>query len=251
MVRRQFSDVLLILADCLDVLPEIACDAVVTDPPYGIKNLSQRRARIGTKGKQLRNPITVSDGLKYRRHEGIIIGDSVPFDPSPWLRWPCVMWGAGYYHERLPRGGWLLWDKKCTGGYEGWDGGDGDMAWMTRQCAPRVFRMVWMGVARGEVEKANGGQNKKSAHPNQKPVALMAWSMEQARIPSTATVCDPYMGSGTTAIACIRTGRKFVGIEKDVKHFETACERVANELAQGVLLPPNDKLRHSPSERKP
>jgi hypothetical protein len=50
------------------------------------------------------------------------------------------------------------------------------------------------------------------------------------------------MGGGTTAIACIRTGRKFVGIEKDAKHFETACERVANELAQGVLLPPNDAL---------
>jgi DNA modification methylase len=79
-------------------------------------------------------------------------------------------------------------------------------------------------------------------HPTQKPTTIMAWCMEQAKIPQGATVCDPYMGSGTTAIACIRTGRKFIGVEKDKRHFETACERIRRELAQGVLLPHNDKL---------
>jgi site-specific DNA-methyltransferase (adenine-specific) len=77
-----------------------------------------------------------------------------------------------------------------------------------------------------------------NSHPTEKPVNLMTYLVETYTNPGD-TVLDCYAGSGTTAIACIRTGRKFVGIEKDVKHFETACERVANELAQGVLLPPN------------
>ncbi len=233
-VLRLSDSVTLILGDCLAHLP-IDCDAVVTDPPYGIANLSEKRARLSSGGRQLRNPITKSDGLKYRKHEGVIIGDAEPFDPSPWLQWPCVLWGAGYYHERLPRGGWLLWDKKCTGGYEGWDGGDGDMAWISRECAPRVFRMVWMGVARGEVEKANGGQNAKSAHPNQKPVALMGWSMDKLRVPVGATVLDPYMGSGSTGLACIRTGRRFIGIECDPVHFKTAELRIRRELEECVF----------------
>jgi len=75
-------------------------------------------------------------------------------------------------------------------------------------------------------------------HATPKPSAMMARCVKSS-CPPGGTVLDPFMGTAPTAIACIRTGRKFVGIEKDVKHFETACERVANELAQGVLLPPN------------
>jgi DNA modification methylase len=59
--------------------------------------------------------------------------------------------------------------------------------------------------------------------------------MEQARVPEGATVLDPYMGSGTTGIACIRTGRKFIGIEIDAGHFATARARLENELRQGLL----------------
>jgi DNA modification methylase len=50
------------------------------------------------------------------------------------------------------------------------------------------------------------------------------------------TILDPFMGSGTTGIACIRTGRRFVGIEKDPTHYATAVERIKNELAQGDLF---------------
>ena len=71
-------------------------------------------------------------------------------------------------------------------------------------------------------------QNK--LHPTQKPVALMAWCMEKAKVPQGATVFDPYMGSGTTAIACLRTGRNFIGVEMDAKHFQTARERIEKEI---------------------
>jgi DNA modification methylase len=73
-------------------------------------------------------------------------------------------------------------------------------------------------------------------HPTQKPVAVMAWCMTQAKVPEGATVLDPYMGSGSTIIAAIRTGRKAIGIEKAPEHFKTACERIKRELAQGDLF---------------
>lgn len=57
----------------------------------------------------------------------------------------------------------------------------------------------------------------------------------RAKVPEGALVLDPYMGSGTTGIACIRTGRRFVGIEIDAGHFATARQRLENELRQGLL----------------
>jgi DNA modification methylase len=60
--------------------------------------------------------------------------------------------------------------------------------------------------------------------------------MDKAKVPEGATVLDPYMGSGSTGIACIRTGRRFIGIEKDPTHYATALARITNELAQGDLF---------------
>ena len=64
----------------------------------------------------------------------------------------------------------------------------------------------------------------------------MAWCMEKAKVSEEETVLDPYMGSGTTGIACIRTNRRFIGIEKDPEHFETARQRIQKELDQGDLF---------------
>jgi len=73
-------------------------------------------------------------------------------------------------------------------------------------------------------------------HPCQKPVPLMAWVMDKAKVPEGATVLDPYMGSGSTIIAAIRTGRRAIGIELDPTHYATAVARIKNELAQGDLF---------------
>jgi DNA modification methylase len=60
--------------------------------------------------------------------------------------------------------------------------------------------------------------------------------MEKAKVPEGGTVLDPYMGSGTTGVACIRTGRNFIGVEKDEKYFEIAAERIRRELVQERLF---------------
>jgi len=80
-------------------------------------------------------------------------------------------------------------------------------------------------------------------HPTQKPLALVAQLTERTK---AETILDPYMGSGTTGIACIRTGRKFVGIEKDPAHYATALERIQRELSQGDLFLGSPNIRHEP-----
>ena len=72
-------------------------------------------------------------------------------------------------------------------------------------------------------------------HPTQKPVRLMVWCLDKH--PKAKTVCDPYMGSGTTGVACAQLGKAFTGIERERKYFDIACERIARAQAQGSLIP--------------
>lgn len=69
-------------------------------------------------------------------------------------------------------------------------------------------------------------------HPTQKPVALMKWCIEQAGVPQRGTILDAFMGSGTTGVAAVQMGRKFIGIEREPKYFDIACRRI--EDAQRV-----------------
>ncbi len=71
-------------------------------------------------------------------------------------------------------------------------------------------------------------------HPTQKPMPLFAYLVASYSQPGQ-TVCDPFMGSGTTGVAAVRLGRNFIGIERDAAHYKTACDRIAHEL-DGALL---------------
>ena len=73
-------------------------------------------------------------------------------------------------------------------------------------------------------------------HPTQKPLRVMEWCL--SFVPDARTVCDPFMGSGTTGVACARMGLHFTGIERERKYFDIACERIARAQAQCQLLPP-------------
>jgi len=83
-----------------------------------------------------------------------------------------------------------------------------------------------------EFDSVNCRSGERTEHPSQKPVELMRYLVDTF---TTGTVCDPFMGSGTTGLACIRTGRKFIGIEKDARFFETARKRLEAELMQGTF----------------
>lgn len=94
-----------------------------------------------------------------------------------------------------------------------------------------------MEYPRSVVRVANPNGDERGHHPTQKPVALMEY-MIRTYTNQGDTVLDNTMGSGTTGVACLNTGRRFIGIERERKYFDIACERIAKAQAQGQLLPP-------------
>jgi site-specific DNA-methyltransferase (adenine-specific)/modification methylase len=71
-------------------------------------------------------------------------------------------------------------------------------------------------------------------HPTMKPLAVMLWSIEKSG--NAETILDPFMGSGTTGVAAIQMGRKFIGIEREPKYFDIACNRIEQAVAQPQLF---------------
>jgi DNA modification methylase len=219
MHKVEFENVTLWHADCLDVLPLLSgVDAVISDPPYGMGYRPQDWKKWdGT--PQAWKPIE---------------GDDTTFNPAPWLLFPIVaLWGASYYLDTLPTGKILVWDKRCGASGDKMFGASIEVAWTNiGNGQAEIKRLLHGGVVNAD---SGNGNNEARMHPTQKPVALMHWTMEQATVPKMATVLDPYMGSASTGIACIRSGRRFIGIEKDAGYFEKACRRIEQELSQGQL----------------
>ena len=220
---EYIGDATLYLGDCLEILPTLGkVDAVVTDPPYGIG--FNNSSRIGCA-----SAVKVAGGV-YGQDWGDIVGDDKPFDPSPWLSFPSViMWGANHYASRLPdSGGWLVWDKLRGGtASEGFNKSAAELAWTNFSGIVRVKSIFWDGYRR-EVEIHQ------HYHPTQKPVALMQWCL--GLIPKALTILDPFMGSGTTGVACAELGRKFIGIEIEEKYFDIACKRIEIAYSQPRLF---------------
>jgi len=202
----------LILGDCREVLPTLSgIDAVVTDPPYGIGYVAP--TGIGARG-------VYAPGLP-RRDYGAIVGDDTPFNPSPWLGFgEVLLWGANHYAHKLPpSAGWLIWDKRD--GMTPNNNSDCEVAWLKGGGSARMFRHLWNGMCQASEKGVS------RTHPTQKPIALMEWCLSFVK---GRAILDPYMGSGTTGVACARLGRQFVGIEIDPRYFDIACRRI--EAAQ-------------------
>lgn len=203
------------LADYRDVLPGLpGVTHIIADPPYG-NDYRQKRSR-----DKLVRPDAV---------HAPIVGNAEPFDPSMLL---CaapvvVLWGANYYADKLPPNGkWLIWDKRENTTPD--DGADVEMAWTNLRGVPRMHRQLWRGICRRGEENVSRGAKK--LHPNQKPVALMDWCLDQAGVTRSSRVVDTHIGSGTTALACLRRGVRFDGMEIDPIHFETTVQRLKHEL---------------------
>ena len=205
--------------DCIEfmkALPDGCVDAVVTDPPYGINLDTNYKAR--GRGR-------LADCSDYPP----IHGDDRPFDPSPWLNYPITaLCGANYYADRLPPSPrWLVWDKRD--GMASNNQADCELIWTNAKGPARVFRHRWNGMIKASERTA------RRCHPTQKPIALMAWVLDQVRVPSGGVVFDPFMGSGTTAVACIATGRHYIGCEISEDYCAIA-ERRIREANGGPLF---------------
>ena len=192
----------LILGDCLQVMGALGrFDACLTDPPYG----------IGIADNPVRQKHARKDwdaaavGLEHLQALRAITSEQ-------------IIWGGNYF-ILPPSRGFLVWDKKQP---ENFSLAMCEQAWWSRDTNAKVFSKSVLGYDK--------------QHPTQKPVALMEWCL--GFLPDAKTILDPFMGSGTTLVACQRMGRHGTGIELDPDYFDIACKRVDEAARQPDLLIP-------------
>jgi DNA modification methylase len=213
--KVEIGSATLYCGDCLEVLPTLGgVDAVVTDPPYGI-GADQAAAKKGGANRWAVHRDTDWDSERPPREI---------FDLILQCSKHQIIWGGNYFTDFLPPTmQWLVWDK----GQRGFSLADCEFAWSSQQKAARIFTLP-RGKALQDGKK----------HPTQKSLDLMRWCM--GFVKDAETICDPFMGSGTTGVAAVMAGKRFIGIERDPGYFEVACERITAAEMQGGLFAPQD-----------
>ena len=203
--------------DCRDILGGLSFDSIVCDPPYGLskilkRNIATRGGWTAVKTKNLHNGGTWAAKDVYK--------DIDWDDETPDLKFllernvPMIVFGGNYF-PLPPSRKFIVWDKaepfyrrsfaECELCYCSFDGN------------ARIIKCIPESIGFGKQAKV---------HPTQKPVAVMQFCISELPKGSGNIVCDPYMGSGTTGVACVNMGRAFIGIEQQRKYFEIACQRI-------------------------
>ena len=211
------GDATLYLGDCLEILPTLPkADAVITDPPYGL-NLGGSESRVSD-GRYVSYADSWEEFLR-------LVPTALSVSLAMSKRGACFM--AGKSLCGLPRptavggvycpsgAGTTAWGFTCFHPVAFY----GTAPWASKGLRPNVFYST-------EVSEKNG-------HPCPKPLGWMKWLVDFA---SAGDVIDPFMGSGTTGVACMNLGRMFIGIEIEPKYFDIACERIENAQRQPRLF---------------
>lgn len=194
-------------------------DVVVTDPPYGIGESGDVKARNSNARRS--NAAAVIDYGAYAWDDKKIPANAI--HEMRRVSGQQVIFGGNYYADLLPASSsWIVWDKLNSG-----DFADCELAWTSHKKAVRKFRYMWNGMIKQVPEKRY--------HPTQKPLALMKWVIENYTQPGD-TVLDPYAGSFTTGVACVMLGRSFIGIERDADYFKIGQHRIAEAQMQPALF---------------
>ena len=190
----------LILGDCLEVMPLLGrFDAVVTDPPYGINIAANPVRQKHQKKAWDAKPVG-------QEHQDAMFAISAEQ----------LIWGGNYF-TLPPSRGFLVWDKKQP---ENFSLTMCEFAWWSRDHNAKVYSRSVLSYDK--------------SHPTQKPVDLMQWCL--GFMPNASTILDPFMGSGTTLVACQKLGRAGTGIEIDPDYFDIACKRVDEATRQPDLF---------------
>jgi len=212
-MKEVIGNATLYLGDCLEIMPTLGkVDAVVTDPPYGIGEAAGKNAS--------RSNLAVAKDYGVDSWDDETADEAIALAVS--ISQSQIIFGGNYYNLP-PAKCWLVWDKENGAN----DFADAELAWTSLDKAIRLKRYMWNGMLRANKEK-------RGDHPTQKPIGIMEWCLDF--VPDAKTVLDPFMGSGTTGVACMNLGRSFIGIEKEPKYFDIACERIRMAQAQGRLF---------------
>ncbi len=191
----------LYLGDCREILPLLPkVDAVITDPPYGIGIAA--------------NPFR-------QKHEKMDWDNAPPSNELMALivslAPKSIIWGGNYFDLPATQG-FLIWDKVQP---EDFSSSMCEYAWSNLAKPAKLFKRHVV--------------SSEKFHPTTKPIELMVWCVDW--IGEAGTILDPFMGSGTTGVACMNLGRKFIGIEIEPKYFDIACRRIEDAQRQQRLLP--------------
>lgn len=223
---ETIGDATLYLGDCREILPTLPkVDAVITDPPYGI---GESDKRIGSRQRKAGGNSTA---LADQRDYGAFDWDKEPApaevieairDLSKWQ----AIFGGNYFHLP-PSSCWLVWDKLNGDN----DFADCELCWTNWPKAVRRLQWRWNGMIRQG--------NEERFHPTQKPLQVMGWVIDLC--PASETILDPFMGSGTTGVAAVERGKKFIGIEREPAYFDVACKRIETTQRQQTLFEPARK----------
>jgi site-specific DNA-methyltransferase (adenine-specific) len=240
--------------DCLEILPLLeagSVDVVVTDPPYGHNNnngdlIHRWEAALG-KGDHGEARAIPNDGVEANT----IYRDSLPHLHrllKPGCCCCCCCCGGGGPDPQFAR--WSLWMDEVFNFKQMvvWDKGPMGMGWHYR----RSYETVLVGEKPGAACAWFGGNNKENIirpgqygirkiipqanqHPCAKPIELYAHFIK-LHSQSGGVALDPFMGEAPCAVACIRTGRRFIGIELERKYFDIAVKRIERALEDQALF---------------
>ena len=208
--------------DCLDVMPTISdksIDLIVTDPPYGVG--ISGGGSVG--GGSYRGKVhSMGDFAKW---DSVRLGREY-FDEILRIGKKVIVWGGNYYTDYLPPSrGWLVWYKRD--GLPKRTFADCELAWTSMDINSSVFNCRWDGFIRDSKESKTG-------HPTQKALMIFEWCINEFT-ENGDTVFDPFAGSGTTAIACINTGRNYILIEKEKEYYDIINKRISEHELQVTL----------------
>jgi len=215
MREEIIGDCRLILGDAESVLhwPD-QFDACVTDPPYGIGE--------SRKGNATRSKLALSRDYGDEAWDKAPVSNDLMHMVMESAHWKIIF--GGNYYPMPATSCWLVWDKLNGDN----DFADCELAWTNLNKAVRRIRYLWHGMIR-----ANGED--RGDHPTQKPIGVMSWCLQQ--LPrDVRTVLDPFMGSGTTGVACVAAGLSFTGIEREERYFDAACRRIEAAYKQPRLF---------------
>ena len=212
----QIGDATLYHGDCLEILPTLPkVDAVITDPPYGIA-------------------CAVSSGNDTIRGDHSVEARDAALAACEWSA--AVVFGSPKIERPRDIVCVLVWSKGPMVGM-------GDLGFPWKLTHEEIYilgdKRVWRGKREESVlldpaiypnlPEANKARGEPLEHPTQKPISLMRRLIGKL---DATVVLDPFMGSGTTGVACAQLGRKFIGIEIERKYFDIACERIDNAYRQ-------------------
>lgn len=198
------------LADCLEImkkLPDKCVDLVLTDPPYGKPALQKIQRTGGTWAAKYGSRIKEWDTAPSQE----------VFDEIFRVSKDQIIWGGNYFNLP-PTRCFNIWRKLG----------------ISENFTMAMCEYAWTSFNRNSKIWDFAPQDKSRFHPTQKPVALIARQIEEYT-ENGMLILDPFAGSGTTAVAAYRLGRKFICIEKDPDYHAAASRRIAAEMAQQML----------------